>query len=59
MLDQISTIINFIAAAFLHIWPYLVITIPLAVAVRMSGASRYINRAFQTQIGRASCRERV
>jgi len=49
MLDQISTIINFIAAAFVHIWPYLVITIPLAVAVRMSGASRYINRAFQTR----------
>jgi uncharacterized membrane protein YraQ (UPF0718 family) len=49
MLDQISTIIDFIAAAFLHIWPYLVITIPLAVAVRMSGASRYINRAFQTR----------
>ena len=34
------------ANAFLHIWPYLVITIPIAVAVNMSGASKYINRAF-------------
>jgi len=32
--------------AFLHIWPYLVVTIPLAVAVNMSGASKYIKRAF-------------
>jgi uncharacterized membrane protein YraQ (UPF0718 family) len=31
----------------LNIWPYLLITIPLAVAVNLSGASKYINRAFQ------------
>jgi len=49
MLDQISTIVNFIGAAFLHIWPYLLVTIPLAVAVNMSGASKYINRAFQAR----------
>lgn len=49
MFDQIFTIVNFIVAAFLHIWPYLLITIPLAVAVNMSGASRYINRAFQAR----------
>ena len=40
MLDQISSIVNFIVAAFLHIWPYLLVTIPLAVAVNLSGASR-------------------
>ena len=31
----------------MHIWPYLLLTIPLAVVVQMSGASRYINRAFR------------
>jgi uncharacterized membrane protein YraQ (UPF0718 family) len=49
MLDQILTIINSIVAAFLHIWPYLLVTIPLAVAVQMSGASKYISRAFQAR----------
>ena len=33
----------------MHIWPYLVVTIPLAVAVQMSGASKYIKRAFQAK----------
>ncbi len=46
MFDHILAITNFMIAAFLHIWPYLLITIPLAVAVQMSGASKYINRAF-------------
>jgi uncharacterized protein len=30
---------NFILNSFLHIWPYLLVTIPLAVAIQMSGAS--------------------
>lgn len=30
-------------------WPYLLVTIPLAVAVNLSGASKYINRAFQAR----------
>jgi len=46
MTDQILFIGEFILDSFLHIWPYLLITIPIAVAVNMSGASRYINRAF-------------
>lgn len=49
MIDHIIAIINFIAGAFLNIWPYLLITIPLAVAVQMSGVSKYINRAFQAR----------
>ncbi len=49
MLNEISSIAQFIAAAFIHIWPYLLVTIPLAVAVNMSGASKYINRAFQAR----------
>jgi uncharacterized membrane protein YraQ (UPF0718 family) len=47
--DQILAVADFIAGAFLHVWPYLLITIPLSVLVRMSGASRYISRAFQAQ----------
>jgi uncharacterized membrane protein YraQ (UPF0718 family) len=49
MLDQILAIANMIIDSFLHIWPYLLVTIPLAVAVQMSGASKYINRAFQAR----------
>jgi uncharacterized membrane protein YraQ (UPF0718 family) len=49
MIDQILEIGNFILNAFWHIWPYLLVTIPLAVAVQMSGASRHISRAFQAQ----------
>jgi hypothetical protein len=49
MFDQIVTIVQMIADSFLHIWPYLLLTIPLAVAVQMTGAARYINRAFQAR----------
>ena len=46
MTNEIIKIANFMMDAFFHIWPYLVITIPIAVAVNMSGASKYIKRAF-------------
>jgi len=49
MFDQVIAIADLIVASFLHIWPYLLVTIPLAVAVRMSGASKYISRAFQAR----------
>ncbi len=49
MFQQIFVIADFVLESFLHIWPYLLITIPIAVAVRMSGASKYINAAFQTR----------
>ena len=49
MLESVLKISQFIAEAFLHIWPYVVITIPLAVAVQMSGASKYIKRAFEAR----------
>jgi len=49
MLSQFLAILNFIIDAFLHIWPYLVITIPLAVLVNISGASKYISRAFEAR----------
>jgi uncharacterized membrane protein YraQ (UPF0718 family) len=49
MFDPILAIAQFMLNAFLHVWPYLLITIPLAVAVQMSGASKYIQRAFAAQ----------
>ena len=47
--NEILRIGTFIVESFLHIWPYLVVTIPLAVAVQMSGASKYIKRAFEAK----------
>lgn len=44
--EEFLKIGNFTLESFLHIWPYLLVTIPLAVAIQMSGASKYINRAF-------------
>lgn len=49
MTAQILDISEFVIDAFLHIWPYLLVTIPLAVAVQMSGTSKYIKRAFETR----------
>ncbi len=49
MLDQIITIISIVVDSFLHVWPYLLLTIPLAVAVQLSGAARYINRALKSK----------
>jgi len=49
MIDQMTKIADFIINSFFHIWPYLLVTIPIAVAVQMSGASKYIKRAFQAR----------
>ena len=49
MIASILDIGEFMIDAFLHIWPYLVVTIPLAVAVQISGASKYIKRAFEAR----------
>ncbi len=46
MTIELYKIADFMVKAFIHIWPYLVITIPIAVAVNMSGASKHIKRAF-------------
>jgi len=42
ILDEILKIGNFIVDGFLHIYPYLLVTVPLAVAIKMLGASNYI-----------------
>jgi hypothetical protein len=49
MVNEGIKIANFMGEAFLHIWPYLLVTIPLAVAVNMSGASKFIKRAFDAR----------
>jgi len=49
MFHDLSFILDFVGKAFLHTWPYLVLSIPLAVAVRVSNASQYIRRAFIRQ----------
>ncbi len=46
MMNHLLQIADYIAESFIHTWPYLLITIPIAVAVKMSGASKYIERAF-------------
>ena len=45
-MNDLIFIIQTVKDSFLHTWFYLLITIPLAVAVQLSGASRYIKKAF-------------
>lgn len=45
-MEQILRIADFILKSFLHIWPYLLVTIPLSVIINLSGASKYITKAF-------------
>ena len=44
-MEQVLRIAEFILSSFLHIWPYLLITIPVSVIVNVSGASRFISKA--------------
>ena len=38
-MEQIIKIAGYILESLLHIWPYLLITIPLAVVVQLTGAA--------------------
>jgi len=49
MFDQIMAILDYVVESFIHIWPYLLVTIPIAVAVNMSGASKHISKAFSAR----------
>jgi hypothetical protein len=49
MFEQLSAILEYVVDSFIHIWPYLLLTIPIAVAVKMSGASAYISRALSAK----------
>lgn len=46
MLNEILEIAELVSHSFVRIWPYLLISIPLAVAVQVSGAATHIRRAF-------------
>jgi uncharacterized membrane protein YraQ (UPF0718 family) len=46
MLHELVEIASLVFQSFLRIWPYLLITIPLAVVVKMSGAADHIRRVF-------------
>ena len=43
-MELLLKILNYLLDSFLHIWPYLLITIPFAVALKLSGASKFLNR---------------
>jgi len=47
MENQALLIFNMVLKSFEHIWPYLVLTIPLAVIVQLSGVSKHIKRVLQ------------
>lgn len=40
-MEQITYILKFILQSFLHVWPYLLVTIPLAVWMNLSDFSKY------------------
>lgn len=48
MMTHLTEIARFVANGFLEIWPYLLLTIPLAVAIQMSEASKHIRSAFRS-----------
>lgn len=47
MIQEIRNIGEFMLGAYAHSWPYLLLTVPLAVVVKMTGISRYLDKAFQ------------
>ncbi|MDD4292898.1 MAG: permease [Bacteroidales bacterium] len=49
-MEQILKIFNFILSSLIHIWPYLLISIPLAVGMKFSGASKYLNKSLGKNI---------
>ncbi|MCU7492973.1 MAG: hypothetical protein HF300_06905 [Ignavibacteria bacterium] len=46
MFIELFKIAGFIWQSIIHVWPYLLISVPFAVLVKMSGASKYIGKAF-------------
>lgn len=46
MFIELLKIADFILQSIIHVWPYLLISVPIAAAVRLSGASKHISRVF-------------
>ena len=49
MIEQLNEALIMLKGSFLHLLPYMLITIPIAVAVNMSGASRYIGKVMKAK----------
>ena len=49
MIEQLIEVLIMLKGSFLHLLPYMLITIPIAVAVNMSGASKYISSAMKAK----------
>ena len=49
MLYEIFAVTEFIVKAFIHIWPYLLLTVPISVIIHLSGTSRFITKAFSAK----------
>jgi len=50
MFTEITKIISFIINSFIHIWPLLVLTIPLSIIIKEIGVSKKINSLLQKNI---------
>lgn len=46
MLNEIFAVIEFIVKAFIHIWPYLLLTVPISVAIHLSTVMKFMLLAF-------------
>lgn len=51
LLDEILRVILYIWEALFHIWPLLLVTIPLAVTIKTMDISKYIHSLFSKNIG--------
>ncbi|MCK5201847.1 MAG: permease, partial [Spirochaetales bacterium] len=49
MLQEFYAIAEFVVKALIHIWPYLLLTVPISVLIHLSGTSRFIGRAFSAK----------
>ena len=49
MIEQVTEVLIMLKGSFLHLLPYMLITIPIAVAVNMSGASKQISKAMRAK----------
>ena len=48
-METLQPVFDFVLSHLLKIWPFLLVTIPIAAAVNLFGAAQHINRAFQAR----------
>ena len=49
LIGQLTEIASFVVTAYARSWPYLLLTIPLAVIINLSGISKYLEKAFSAK----------